>query len=111
MQPSITSDTFAFSLSSADRARLENIALFFGIEFHQVDESNCILRAADEVGGVELKLPAETAHRRLLAEVSSRAAKWVHFHRGSSCRDSLLALSDGRLQRIAVLYILDRDTP
>jgi len=62
------------------------------------------------VNGSEVSLPAAIAYWRLVAEISSRAAKWGHFHLGMSCRDSLLGQSDARLERIAALYVLDRDT-
>lgn len=107
MQPTVIPKMFSLSLTSAERARLRNIALWFGIEFHRFDPVNYRLSAADGRTGGELVLPEAIAHLRLLAEISSRAAKWIHFHLGVSCRDSLLGLTDDRLKRIAELYTLD----
>ena len=108
MVPAAFPKRTAFSLTSADRARLENIAPIFGICFQQTDERTYSLRTLDEAGHFEISLSAEMAHIRLLNEIGSRAAKWVYFRIGVSCRDTLLGLSDSRLQRVAELYCLDR---
>ena len=81
----------------------------FDIDFRQLDESTYALRASGDEHGSDVMLPAATAHRRLLAEISERAVRWVHFHLGQSCRNSLLGQCDARLSRVAVLYAINRD--
>lgn len=108
MLPAVFPKRTALSLTSADRARLENIAPIFGVCFQQTDERTYNLRTLDEGRHFEISLSAEMAHLRLLNEIGSRAAKWVYFRIGVSCRDTLLGLSDSRLQRVAELYCLDR---
>jgi hypothetical protein len=98
----------SISLPPTDEARLQKFAPMFEIDFHQVNEKGYALSTHDGVNASEVSLPAAIAHRRLLVEISSRAAKWVHFHLGMSCRDSLLGQSDARLERIAALFVLDR---
>ncbi len=97
-------------LTPDDAARLEKIAPMFDIQFHQAGDGTYRLNALDGNGGSEVLLASATAHRRLLAEICSRASKWVHFHLGVSCRDSLLRdQSEAQLARVAELYARDRD--
>ena len=97
-------------LTPDDAARLEKIAPMFDIQFRQVDGETYRLNALDGNGGSEVLLASATAHRRLLAEICARAAPWVHFQLGMSCRDSLLRdQSEARLSRVAELYGRDRD--
>ena len=97
-------------LTPDDAARLEKIAPMFDIQFRQVDGETYRLNALDGNGGSEVLLASATAHRRLLAEICARAAPWVHFHLGVSCRDSLLRdQSVARLARVVELYARDRD--
>lgn len=110
MQASYTQKT-TFPLASADAARLEEIAPLFNIDFRQIDQNTYALKAFGGKQGSEVLLRVAIAHRRLLAEISERAAKWVHFHLGESCRNSLLGQCDARLSRVAVLYALNRDEP
>ena len=100
----------SISLSPVDEARLQKLAPLFEIDFHQVNEEAYALSAHGGADGSVVSLPAAIAYRRLLVEICSRSVKWVHFHLGVSCRDSLLGQSDARLERIAALYVLDRDT-
>ena len=99
----------SFSLSIADAARLEKFAPLFDIDFRQIDESTFALKASGGEQGCDVLIPAAIAHRRLLAEISERAVRWVHFHLGQSCRSSLLGQGDARLSRVAELYALNRD--
>ena len=108
--PAIYPKKASFSLTSDDETRLQIIAPLFNIEFRQIDEKTYVLSTNDGVHSCNVSLPAAKAHRRLFMEISARAAKWVHFHLGVSCRDSLLGQSDARLERIAALYALDHDT-
>ena len=48
MVPAVFPKRPALSLTSADRARLENIAPIFGIDFQQTDERTYNLRTLDE---------------------------------------------------------------
>ena len=97
-------------LTPAEQARLQMLAPGFDLQFAQVDNETYRINALDGNGGREVILPDTVAHRRLLAEICARAAKWVHFPVGVSCRDSLLRdQSDARLARVAELYARDRD--
>jgi hypothetical protein len=93
-----------FRLTVHDKQRLQNLAPHFNIGFELRSNVSWSLypNAHDRTG--EIVLDADIAHRRLLTEMCSRAARWLHFALGSSCRDTLLGLSDSRLQRIAQLY-------
>lgn len=98
-----------FILEAEDEIRLRAIAPWFDIEFRKLSNDEYLLRSNDPDANREVVLQTSTAHRRLLAEICSRAAKWVYFHFGESCRDSLLNQSDARLIRVAGLYLCDRD--
>ena len=100
----------SFFLSRADEVRLEKFAPLFDIDFQKVDANSYTLKASGAEGS-EVLLLAAIAHRRLLAEISERAVRWVHFHLGQSCRSSLLGQGDARLSRVAELYALNRDAP
>lgn len=108
--PAIYPKKASLSLTSDDETRLQKIAPLFNIEFRQIDEETYVLSTNDGEHSREFSLPVAKAHRRLFMEISSRAARWVHFHLGASCRDSLLGQSDARLERIAALYALDRSS-
>lgn len=108
--PTRNSKKTSTPLARDDAARLEKIAPMFDIQFHQVDGETYRLGTLDVNDGHEVILPALVAHRRLLAEICARAAPWVHFRLGVSCRDSLLRdQSEARLARVAELYARDRD--
>ena len=92
-------------LTSTDRARLEVIAAWFAIEFRPQNDGGYVLRSLLSGANMEVFVPPETAHKRLIAEISSRAAPWIHFHMNASCRNSLLDNSDARLMRIGELYL------
>ena len=98
-----------FHLTSADKASLRNFAPLFDLQFRKVDETTYGLRALDREQGPEIMLPAALAHRRLFAEISSRAIHWVHFHMGASCRDSLLGQGEIGLKRAAHFYDRNRE--
>lgn len=98
-----------FQLTSADEASLRKFAPCFDIQFRQVDEATYGLRELDREHGPETLLPAALAHRRLFAEISSRAVHWVHFHLGASCRDSLLGQGETGLKRAAHFYARNRE--
>ena len=93
-----------FHLTSADEASLRNFAPLFDLQFRKVNETTYGLRALDREQGPEIMLPAALAHRRLFAEISSRAVNWVHFNMDASCRDSLLGHCETGLKRAALLY-------
>jgi hypothetical protein len=93
-----------FRLTGHDKQRLENLAPHFNIGFEVRSNVSWSLYPDACNRTVEIVLDAGIAHRRLLTELCSRAARWLHFALGSSCRDTLLGLSDCRLQRIAQLY-------
>jgi hypothetical protein len=109
MQPNVSRKKTRLSLTSADCARLEAIALSFGVVFQQVDEATYRLRSDDAGRACDVLLSAEVAHFRLLAEICSRASKWVYFNFEVSPRDSLLRQTDARLMRVASLYRADQD--
>jgi hypothetical protein len=98
----------SFTLSPDDRARLERFAPFFDIEFVRTPEGTYRIEFRVWDGSFVVTLSNEAAYRRLLAEICSRASTWVHFHLGEPCRDSLLNLSDAKVQRVAELYALSR---
>ena len=108
-QPCVSLKKPRLSLTSADCVRLEAIALSFGVEFQQIDETTYRLRSSDAGRACDVLLSAEVAHFRLLAEICSRASKWVYFNFEVSPRDSLLRQSDARLMRVASFYRADQD--
>lgn len=93
-----------FSLSENDRHRLEKLAPHFNLGFEAWSNITWALYpdACERTGGIVLN--ENVAHRRLLSELCSRAARWLPFRLGESCRDTLLGLTDARLRRIAQLY-------
>ena len=109
MQPNVPIKKRRLSLTSADCVRLEAIALSFGVEFQQIDEGTYRLRSDDAGRACEVLLSAEVAYIRLLAEICSRASKWVYFNFEVSPRDSLLRQSDARLLRVASFYRAELD--
>lgn len=96
-------------LSIEDKVRLQKFAPLFDIEFSHLDERTCLIRSSGGVPLLEKKLPCDIAYTRLLMEICERAIHWVHFHVGESCHDTFLGQSDARIERVAVLYGLDRD--
>jgi hypothetical protein len=100
----------SFTLSPDDRARLERFAPLFGIDFVRTPDDSYRIECRVEEGGFVVTLSTEVAHRRLLAEICARASRWIHFHFGESCRDSLLDLSDAKVRRVAELYALSQHT-
>ena len=109
IQPNVLPKKTRLSLTSTDYARLEAIALSFGVEFQQVDEATYRLRSDDAGRACDVLLSAEVAHFRLLAEICSRASKWVYFNFEVLPRDSLLDQTDARLLRVASFYRADQD--
>ena len=109
MQPNVPIKKRGLSLTSADCVRLEEFALNFGVEFQQIDEATYRLRSSDAGRACDVLLSAEVAHFRLLAEICSRASKWVYFNFAVSPRDSLLRQSDARLLRVASFYRAELD--
>lgn len=96
-------------LSDDDKSRLRNLAEKVNIDFIADDDSKYIIRYSGSTNDVAVLHSSDTAHMRLLAEVGSRMAPWVYFNFRVSSRDSLLGLTDARLNRIAELYALERD--
>ena len=109
MQPNVPIKKRRLSLTSADCVRLEEFALNFGVEFQQIDEATYRLRSSDAGRACDVLLSAEVAHFRLLAEICSRASKWVYFNFEVSPRDSLLDQTEARLLRVASFYRADQD--
>jgi hypothetical protein len=99
----------SLTLTESERLRLERIALAFDIEISKVADGHYQLRSCNEHAPLDATLRAEIVHIRLLAEICSRAVHWIHFHFGKSCKDSLLELSNAKINRIAELYALHRD--
>lgn len=93
-------------LSPEDRARLEIFAPWFDLDFRQISDDTYRIELRGEGDGNSVTLTFADAHRRLLMEVCSRAAPWVYFNFQESARDSLLNLSDARIERLATLYSL-----
>ena len=108
--PATFTNKAIFHLTSADKASLRKFAPLFDIQFRQVDEATYGLCALDQEYEPETMLPIALAHRRLFAEISSRAVHWVHFHLGVSCRDSLLGQGETGLERAAQLYGRNRES-
>lgn len=100
----LTFKSTSFMLSEEDKRRLERFAPLFGFEFQRIDESQYFLRSITADSSVEGLLPVAVAHRRLLAEIASKASRWVYFNTFTSTRDSLLGLPDAKIERIAELY-------
>ena len=98
----------SFTLSLDDRARLERFSPLFGIDFVRTPDGSYRIESGVEEDGFVVTLSTELAHRRLLAKICARASRWIHFHFGESCRDSLLDLSDAKVRRVAQLYALSR---
>lgn len=96
------------SLTSEDKARLDEISHLFEIEFRQIGDDEYLLRHVDGRQSDVVLLLGSVAHKRLLTEICSKCAPWVYFHLNESCQDSLLKHSDARLRRIAELYARDR---
>jgi hypothetical protein len=107
--PAVIPNKPFFHLTSADEESLRKFAPLFDIQFRQVNESTYGLREIDREHGPEAMLPAALAHRRLFAEISSRAVLWVHFHPDVSCRDSLLGQDETGLKRAAHFYARNRE--
>jgi hypothetical protein len=97
------------TLTADDRLRLEKMAPAFDIEISQLADGIYRLHSANAQIPLDAALRAEFVHTRVLAEICSRAVHWVHFHFDKSCKDSLLELSDARIERIAALYSLHQD--
>jgi hypothetical protein len=91
-------------LSEQDKRRLEAIAPLFEVEVGWPDPTTCQLRLSLRHGVREAQVPARIAHLRLLAEIASRATRWVYFNLETPARDSLLGLPDAKLARVAELY-------
>jgi hypothetical protein len=98
-----------FFLSDADKLRLERFAPLFDIEIKRLDEDIYGLKSVSSFAPLDTTLYADVVHTRLLVEICSRAVNWIFFHFGKSCKESLLELSDARIQRVAELYALERD--
>lgn len=96
-------------LTADDKTRLENVAPLVDIEFRETSDGSYHIRTCSDSFACEQTLPASVAHVRLLMEICERAVHWVHFHLAQSCRDSLLGLTDERIQRVAELYAANRD--
>lgn len=101
--PSIASPK-GFTLSDADRLRLEIVAPWFNIGYRAISEDRAEILPDPDEPAQAVVVSVGIAHKRLMAEVCSRAGPWVYFHFGMSCRDSLMGLTDARLRRVGDLY-------
>jgi hypothetical protein len=95
-------------LTEDDNVRLRKLAPLFDMQFC-ANGKNFFLSIGNGTERIDVGLPLAVAHLRLLAEICAKAAPWVHFHLAQSCRDSLLHLSDARIERVAQLYARERD--
>lgn len=84
-----------FTLTADDEVRLKTLAPLFDVDFFQMDEPTCVLRTSSGELILAVELPEALAYRRLLAEICSKAAKWLHFH-----LEMMLPTSDDRQERI-----------
>lgn len=107
MQPIALPKRGAFSLTKAEKDRLQHLAPIFGLNFMEDSDDLFVIRDLRTGNHIARMLPSEVAYRRLLTEICSRSAKWIYFHFEESCRDTLLQQSDARLGRIAELYSRD----
>ena len=100
-----------FKLTQEDKRRLESVAPWFNLSLQVIgnDSAEIVLDTTSQ--SPVLVVNMDNAHKRLMAEVCSRAGPWVYFHVGMSCRDSLGELTDLRLRRIGDLYRLRLTQP
>lgn len=95
--------TQAPSLTKKDYQRLARVSLWFGI--NPVESAGGVDLVFDE-GFSSGELPVPTAQTRLLAEICGRCAPWIAFNFRTPCKETLFALTDTRIRRIAELYRL-----
>lgn len=107
MQPIALPKRGAFSLTKAEKDRLQHLAPIFFLNFMQDKDDLFAIRDLDTGKYIASMLSPEFAFRRLLSEICSRSAKWIYFNFEERCRDTLLQCSDARLERIAELYARD----
>ena len=92
------------TLSDRDKQRLEQFAPLFDIQFRREVDGHYLLVVRDNDSVRENQLSAGAAYIRLLAELCEKTLRWVYFHPGAQCNDSLLSLTDAKLERVAELY-------
>jgi hypothetical protein len=97
-------------LTANDKERLERLAVLFDIQFSRQSFGTYKITVLKRTGDYSVELSQEIAHFRLLSEICSCCVNWVYFHVGESCKDSLLNLTDAKLERIAELFALARDS-
>jgi hypothetical protein len=93
-----------FGISDLDNARLEQHPPWFGLWLRRCEEQTYTLRFQQDTTTREIGLSAESAHRRLLAELCERTVPWICYAVGDNCARTYLAQSDCRIRRISELY-------
>jgi hypothetical protein len=91
-------------ISDLDKARLEQHAPRFGLSLRRCEDQTYTLRFQQDTTTREIGLGAESAHRRLLAELCERTVPWICYAVGDNCARTYLAHSDCRIRRISELY-------
>jgi hypothetical protein len=108
--PTTFTTTSIGCIDGKDRSRLERFAPLFGINVKRRFGDSYLLRDVDSVPVKDIVVCNEHAHMRLLLEICSKAAPWVYFHFGESCKTAFLGLTDARIRRISQLYQRSRDS-
>ena len=91
-------------LFDLDKARLVEHAEWFGMVLRHEDGDAYTLSFSDGTTVREIKLEAECAHLRLLAELCEKTLPWIVYVVGADCADVYLGHSDRRIRRLAELY-------
>lgn len=89
------------NLTDAERQRLLTHASEFGLTVELLEDH---IRIADTESEFSVQLCWDDGWVRLLNEICGRSAPWLCFRVGVSCKDTLFALPDQKLSRLAVLY-------
>jgi hypothetical protein len=94
-----------FTLSETDKRRLLRFAPQFGLQVENLQNGRLRITVDSSEGASALvELPEVLAYLRLLLEISSRTARWLYFHQGEHCGQTLLALPDAKVSRLSELY-------
>lgn len=91
-------------LSPSDVERLYRIAPWFDVHAQALDGGFVQIRVDEGPLSRVATVTAKQAVWRVLTEVCEKTLRWVYFHEGEHCAQSLLRHTDARLQRIAELY-------
>jgi hypothetical protein len=88
-------------LSDEERHRLLQHASSFGLDVHMGENH---VRIVDPSMDLNVELPWDDGWVRLMTEMCSRVAPWLCFRVGVSCRETLFALPDHKIARLAFLF-------